>query len=169
MIKRDLLKLRPLKATPKMMRMAADDIPKKETYSCNGYTYTRETVQHDLFLRCAVQAGILKVSLFIPNIMRLGSIKPAFDVFIDRAAKKFLTFDYDKSRWLTGKLDRIDWETFYYSSADQWISKADAKKVQEYLGSKEGSYWAILDYQRGIRAEELKRRHKRQTDPWDAG
>ena len=97
MIKRDLLKLRPLKATPKMMRMAADDIPKKETYSCNGYTYTRETVQHDLFLRCAVQAGILKVSLFIPNIMRLGSIKPAFDVFIDRAAKKFLTFDYDKS------------------------------------------------------------------------
>lgn len=168
MIKRDLLKLRPLKATPKMMRMAADDIPKKETYSCNGYTYTRETVQHDLFLRCAVQAGILKVSLFIPNIMRLGSIKPAFDVFIDRAAKKFLTFDYDKSRWLTGKLDRIDWETFYYSSADRWISKADAKKVQEYLGSKEGSYWAILDYQRGIRAEELKRRHKRQTDPWDA-
>ena len=110
MIKRDLLKLRPLKATPKMMRMAADDIPKKETYSCNGYTYTRETVQHDLFLRCAVQAGILKVSLFIPNIMRLGSIKPAFDVFIDRAAKKFLTFDYDKSRWpgnwiaSTGKL-----------------------------------------------------------------
>lgn len=168
MNKRELLAFRPLKATTKMMRMAAEDIPQKVVHNHGAYSYTTETVQYDLFMRCMVQNGILKVSLFLPRIMRLGCRQPAFDLFIDREARKFLTFDHEKKRWLKGKLDRIDWYDGNYSGAERWLSKTEANIVKEYLSIEEGSYFGILKYQRGIRYDELLLRHKRQTDPWDA-
>lgn len=97
MIKRELLALRPLKATAKMMRIAAEDIPKKEVYSHGTYSYTKVTVKYDLMMRCIVQGGILKISLFLPKVMRLGSKQPAFDLYIDREVRKFLTFDHEKN------------------------------------------------------------------------
>lgn len=169
MIKRELLALRPLKATAKMMRIAAEDIPKKKVHTYGGgYTHTSVTVQYDLMMRCMVQNGILKVSLFLPKIMRLGSKQPAFDLFIDREARKFLTFDHEKKRWLTGKLDRIDWVCEGYGTIGRWISEHDAKIAAEYLGIEEGTYYGIVNYQRGIRYDELMLRHKRETAPWDA-
>lgn len=168
MIKKNLLCFRTLKATPKMMRIATKDIPREQTASNYWGSYTKVARQYDLFMRCMVQDGILKVSMFLPKALRLGARNPAFDLFIDRDARRFLTYGYENKKWLTGKLDRIDWGSDYKTLMQRWISPSDAKIVKEYLGTEKGTYWDILNYQQGIRREELMRRHKKETDPWDA-
>ena len=168
MKKKELLSLRKLYATPCMMRTAAEDIPKKRTFSYWGGTYTAEASKFDLFMRCALIGDILKVALYQPKSMRLGSRKPAFELFIDREERTFLTYDYEKKRWLTAKLDRLEWQQQYQTGATRWISDKDAKTVMSYLGTETGDYWGILKYQREIRSDELKERHRKETDPWDA-
>ena len=168
MKKKELLSLRKLYATPHMMEIAAEDIPKKRTYSYWGGTYTAEASKFDLFMRCALMGDILKVALYQPKSMRLGSRRPAFELFIDKEERKFLTYDYEKKRWLTAKLDRLEWMQQYQTQTTRWISEKDAKIVMDYLGTDTGDYWGILKFQRGIRADELKERHRKETDPWDA-
>lgn len=137
-------------------------------FAKDPYGWTHEAYEYDLFLRAVERDGVLKVALFLPRLMRLGARRPAFELYIDKAARKFLTFSLEKKKWLTGKLDRIGWEEGCWSAGKRWISDADAKLVREYLGTEKGSYQDIFDYQRGIRADELQARHKRETDPWDA-
>lgn len=168
MKKNDLLTLPILKATPAMMRMAAEDIPKKTTYKYWNGNYTREESKYDLFMRGAVREDILLVALYLPKSMRLGSRLPAYTVFMDKKADSWITYDYEKKRWLTAKLDRLFWEESYNVRTARWISEKDAKTVLNYLGTQTGDYWGILKYQQGVRADELKVRHRRETDPWDA-
>ena len=109
--------------------------------------------EYDLFLRAIERDGILKVALFLPRLMRLGARRPVFELYIDKTARKFLTYHTETKKWLTGKLDRIGWEEDYRSLGKRWLSDADAQLVREYLGSETGSYQDILNYQRGIRAD----------------
>ena len=111
MKKNDLLTLPILKATPAMMRMAAEDIPKKTTYKYWNGNYTREESKYDLFMRGAVREDILLVALYLPKSMRLGSRLPAYTVFMDKKADSWITYDYEKKRWLTAKLDRLFWKS----------------------------------------------------------
>lgn len=165
MKKQDLLNMPPLDATQMIVQMAGDDVPRKKEYP---YGRTREVYEYELFLRAVERDGILKIALFLPRLVRLGASRPAFELYIDKTARKFLTYSLEKKKWLTGKLDRIGWEEDYWNAGKRWLSDADAQLVREYLGGKEGSYQDILNYQRGIRADELRARHKRETDPWDA-
>ncbi len=167
MKKQDLLAMPRLDATPKMVSMAVGDIPQKKKYPWGG-NQTYDLYRYDLFLRTAERDGILKVALFHPRLLRLGASLPAFELYIDKAARRFLTYSLERKKWLTGKLDRLGWEPDYRSLGERWLSEADAKLVREYLDSEKGNYKDILDYQRGIRADELQVRHKKETDPWDA-
>lgn len=167
MNKKELLSIRQLRATPKMLRIAAEDCEQKRTISCWGGHYTRTGYQYDLLMRCAVQGAVLKVALFLPKLLRLGVRIPAYDVFIDREARQFLTYSHEKKKWLTGKIDRLPWERDWWDHAERWLSPADAKLVGQFFGKEAGDYWDILKFQQSIREEELVRRHKRETDPWD--
>lgn len=168
MKKKELLAIRALNATPRMVRLAAGDCVEKRTVARWGEQYTRTGCQYDLFMRCAVQDGILKVSLFLPRLLRLGARTPAYDVYLDRENRCFLTYSHEKKKWLTGKLDRLDWERDWWDNAERWLSPADAKLAGKYFGKETGGYRDILKFQQGIRDEELVRRHRRETDPWDA-
>lgn len=75
MKKGELLKLRTLKATPKMMRMAANDTIKREV----SYYNTRVSYTYGLYMRCQVLKGILKVAFFLPEYMRMESVMPAYE------------------------------------------------------------------------------------------
>lgn len=169
MKKAELQALPMLKATPAMMRAAAEDIPQKRTVHRWYYDEVQEVYQYSIFLRCIHKNGILKISLFFPKVMRLGGRSPVYDVFLDKKAFQFLTYDYVGRRWLTGKLDTIDWKETgsYCVPRKHWISKANSKLIKDYLDSEEGGLDAVLRFQRNIRAEELKQRHKRETDKWD--
>lgn len=169
MIKKQLLAMQALRATPKMMRMAAEDLPKERAVSYGGYKQKETVRAYWSFQRCVLENGILKVSMFSPKAMRLGGGLPVYDLFIDKAARKFLTYDRVNNRWLTGKLSSLDWERdgAAYDGV-RWMSPADQKLVKNYLQADTDGMYAIQKFQEDIRAEELRLRHKRETDRWDA-
>lgn len=162
MIKKELLALQPLRATVDMMETERDDIPQKLS---GGYGQYRKYAR---FARCQVEDGILKVALFFPDNLRTGGYLPSYEVFIDRTAGKFITYDRMADKWRTAKLDNLDWPYYVRATNGTWMSPADTKTVQAYLGGDRGGYNGVLDYQEEVREEALARRHKRTTDAWDA-
>lgn len=163
MKKGELLKLRTLKATPKMMRMAADDTLKREM----SYYNMRESYTYGLYMRCQVLSGILKVAFFLPEYMRMESSMPVYELYINNQAGEFLTYDRRMKKWLTAKLDMIPWPKYVAYSEKKWINPEGARTIKRYLGVSNGGYKGILEYQLQVRADELKKRHRRETDPWD--
>jgi len=151
-----------LTASSEMIRIAQEDKPTHQI----PY-WSKPSYKYDLMLRAQVQDEILVVALFLPTILRLGGDKPAYELYIDHKEHKFLTFDCENKKWLTGKLDRINWGGNWWDTRDRWISDEDANTVRNYLSSDEGNYYAILQYQRGLREEELLKRHEKETKPWD--
>lgn len=168
MKKKELLQLPELRATTQMMRLATGDklMWRKTTYfvqssACWGYEW-------GAYLRCKVFGEILKVAIFLPEYMRIGTRNAAFEVFVDRENSSFLTYDHQSKCWLTAKVDRLPWPQYVYYSEKKWVSEHDENTIQAYLGGGYGGYAGLLHYQRGIREAELERRCKRETDAWDA-
>lgn len=169
MRKSELQKLRTLKATPKMMKMAANDTPRREIYNYgwSGEQRIREIYQYGLYMRCQTLQGILKVAFFFPDTMRLGGNLPAYELFICRDTGEFLTYDRNREKWLTAKLDMLDWPPFVHYAKRKWINAEGFASIKKHLGVAHGGYYGLLEYQLRVRKDELKRRHKRETDPWD--
>lgn len=158
-----LLAMPMLTASPEMKEVAMADEPKKET-TYYGHTYTTRT--YFAFMNCLVQDGVLKAAFFLPDHLRLDGNNPAYEVFIDKENRQFLTYDHLEKKWRDAKLDRLEWPgRNYYATC--WVSEEDAALVQDYFSGERGGDLGILDFQRNVRDEQLERRHKRITDPWD--
>lgn len=168
MKKRELLAMRRLNATKKMVGIAKKDVPKK--VAVNTYWGPRQEIRrkYQLFMRCHMENGILKVALYAPDHLRIGGRQPSYEVYIDRNAGRFITYDCANNKWRDSKVDRLEWPQVTHYAPDVWISSADSKMVADYLGSEKSGYKAILAYQRKLREEARIRRHKRETDAWDA-
>ncbi|MBP1736761.1 MAG: hypothetical protein H6Q60_642 [Oscillospiraceae bacterium] len=164
MKKQILAGMKRLKATAHMMKLAAEDIPRKEK---SWYGHECEIFKRAMYLRCAVKDEILRVALFFPEHMRLGGRNPSYEVFVSKKERQFITHDFLKEKWREAKLDLLDWPSSSYHSHEKWISKADDAVIRIYLGGERGGYEGLLDFQRKIRTEQLERRHKKETDPWD--
>ena len=153
-----------LTATPEMKQQAVEDLPKKEK---SPYGYVHETFEYYTYLRCVVQDGILKVAFFFPDHLRLDGSNPVYEVYLDKEKQEFITYNCLKQKWYDAKLNRLEWQNNAYYAKKSWASEADAAIIQTYFGSKDGNAAAILDFQLAVREEQLKRRHKKETDPWD--
>ena len=158
-----LLAMPMLTASPEMKQAAMADEPKKET-TYYGHTYTTRT--YFAYMNCLVQDGILKAAFFLPDHLRLDGNNPVYEVFLDKENRQFLTYDHLEKKWRDAKLDRLEWHgRNYYATC--WVSGEDAALVQDYFSGERGGALGILDFQRNVRDEQLERRHKRITDPWD--
>lgn len=155
--------MQPLRATTEMMETEWDDIPQKIPGQ-----YWETCRKYARFARCQVESGILKMALFFPDNLRTGGYLPSYEVFVDRAAGKFTTYDRMADKWRTAKLDNLDWPHHICATEGTWMSPTEAKTVQTYLGGERGGYDGVLDYQEQLRTEALIRRHKKTTDAWDA-
>ena len=160
MKKSELLKLRTLKATPKMMEMAMEDVKIEP----NSY-YAKYKI--GLYMRCQILKGILKVAFFLPEHMKAGGRLPVYELYINKEYGQFITYDCQNNRWLTAKLDMIDWPRYVNYSDKKWINPEGYAAIKKYLNTAHGGYRGLLDYQLNVRAIELKKKHKRETDPWD--
>ena len=80
-----------LTASQEMKEVAIADEPKKET-TYYGHTYTTRT--YFAFMNCLVQDGVLKAAFFLPDHLRLDGNNPAYEVFIDKENRQFLTYDH---------------------------------------------------------------------------
>ena len=167
MRKKELLKLRNLTATSKMMRMADGDQPRQKAEGYPGWIRYYDVYQYGLYMRCQVLGGLLKAAFFLPEHMRTGGRMPAYELYIDKEEGKFLTYSRITGKWLTAKLDMISWPKYVSRSEKKWISRQGNDLVREYLGVEHGGYKGLLEYQLRVRADELKRRHKKETEPWD--
>lgn len=152
-----------LTATPEMKQAAIADEPKQHE-SPYGYHYVERTYYP--YMNCVVQDGILKAAFYLPDHLRLDGNNPAYEVFLDKKAHQFLTYDHLEKKWRDAKLDRLNWPgRNYYATC--WASEKDAAVVQDYLCGERGGDLGILDFQRNVRDEQLEQRHKRITGAWD--
>ena len=161
--KAELMEIKVLRATDKMMRLAAADTPVKNDYYRGGPIYKR-----GLYMRSHLHNGILKVAIFMPEFMRDGSRSALFEVFCDRDKEQFITYDCKNKRWLTSKLDRLYWMSWYCLPQTEWMKKSESDAIKSYFGVKHGGFRGVLDFQQKIREDALVLRHKKETDPWDA-
>ena len=152
-----------LTATPEMKQAAIADEPKQHE-SPYGYRYVERTYYP--YMNCDVQDGILKAAFYLPEHLRLDGNNPAYEVFLDKKADQFLTYDHIEKKWRDAKLDRLNWPgRNYYATC--WASEKDAAVVQDYRCGYRGGDLGILDFQRNVRDEQLEQRHKRITGAWD--
>ena len=163
MKKSSLLKLMDLPATEEMLAVAREYVPVKVGSGWN----TSYQCQYSGFARSAVEGGILKVTLYDPDAMRLGGTLPVYEIFMEKEKQQFLTYDRTCNEWRTAKIDCLEWQA--KGSNNVWVSAVDDAQIRKYLGSDEKSvYQSILKFQRAVREVELDRRHRKETDPWDA-
>lgn len=167
MKKKELEALRIIKATPLMKRAAADDPVVKTQHGSGSYKWTKKSCKYKFFIRAIVENNILKVGIFRHDLLDLGGKLPAFELYISRDERRWLTYDRLKGKWRTAKINLLDWSWSPYSTKSVWIKPADAKIIQTYLGTEKTGYDGLLEYQCKIEAENLKLRHKKETDPWD--
>lgn len=163
MIKKVLKNMPVLKATPTMLRRAMEDKPKE----VRQYEYYKK-YKHWMQLRCCVQNGILKISCFLTDNMRFGGTLSVYDIYCNYKTKEYLTYSRQKDKWLTASLYRLDWPTYWLSIENVYVSREAKKTIRKYFHTEKCGLDALDDFQKDILAENLKLRHKKETDPWDA-
>ena len=82
-MKKDVLKkLRTLKATDTMMKIAGMDVPRLHHF---GYSNrTCDAYKYGIYMRCQILSGILKVAFFLADEMRRGINRPVYELFINK-------------------------------------------------------------------------------------
>ncbi len=163
MKKEELKKLRTLNATAAMMRRANADVPKRVQSWGNGYHLE---YKYGIYVRVQILKGILKAAFFLTEQMRSGGTKPIYEVFINKETGEFITWDANQQKWRNAKLDMLEWPEYHYHSG-KYSNAETNKSIKRYLGVEQGGFAGILKYQLSVREDELKQKHKRETNPWD--
>ena len=164
MRKQELLQFQKQKATPSMMKWAQQD-ELKDRYNCR---YSDCRGYHvSMYIRCLIERDILKVSFFLTGQMKTGGNLPAYELYLDKKNMCFITYDCIEKKWRNAKLDMLSWPRYVQYSDNRWISSKDYKRIKDYLETKQGGYAGLVEFQLKVREEELKQRHRRETDPWD--
>lgn len=164
MIKKELLKMPKLKATQYMLRRAKMDKPKSNV---SDY-YHHKKYNNWLYLRCCVKKGVLKVSFFLTETMRLGGTKPLYDIYFDKKNKKYITYSCQNEKWLTASICYLKWPTPWFASEGVYVCRETNKTLRKYFNTEEKGIEILTQYQNRVMAENLERKHRKQTDVWDA-
>ena len=106
MKKSSLLKMKNLPATEEMLAVAREDVPVKVGSGWN----TSYRCRYSGFARSSVEGGILKVTLYDPDAMRLGGTLPVYEIFMEKEKQQFLTYDRAHDKWRTAKIDYLEWQ-----------------------------------------------------------
>lgn len=166
MIKKELRKLRKLYPTKTMMQKADVDVPELVERKNSWRKEELYRYKYGIYMRCQILGGILKVSFFLAEKMRLGDPGPVYELFINKETGEFLTWDVGKEKWRNAKVDMLDWPEYTWYSG-RYINPEGYRSIKSYLGTESGGYKGILEWQQSVRKEELKARHRRETEPWD--
>lgn len=173
MKKKELLAMRALNATPRMMQLVQEDPGEKKVVR---YTYSKGKTVYDVYqryqyYRAAVNNGILKVAVFSRKYLAAGAIKPEYEIYISKEENTHLTYDPVNKKWKTGKIDSLKYEldngAMYGNKT--WASDNTKRIVNEYLGTgKKEVKEAILSFQNDVGKERLRKKHKTELEQIDA-
>lgn len=152
-------------ATDNMMKMVEKDIPVIEKYLVGE---KRGFWGSKIYIRVKQIEKVLKVTFYSVRDMRFGNRRPIYELLIEKESDKFFTWDAENRIWKTAMVDKLDRIPYVsWPVSDDHISPEDNQLLGQYLGVNEKGYFGILSYQRKVREEQLKVRHKRETDAWD--
>lgn len=165
MKKSELLKMKPQYATSAMMRAAANDIPIREKCYYSNRDYI-DRYKYNCHVRGKYDNEIVRIAIFLTENMRLGYKKPTFEVYIDTIKRDFITYDYKHNKWSNAKIDMLPWQEWNYYLKNH-SSREFNKFIKKHLHTEKTGLKGVLEWQRGVRKEQLKERHKKETDPWD--
>lgn len=127
-----------LPATEEMLAVAREDVPVKVGSGWNTFYRCR----YSGFVRSAVEGGILKVTLYDPDAMRLGGTLPVYEIFMEKEKQQFLTYDRTRNEWRAAKIDYLEWQA--KGSNNVWISTVDNAQIRQYLASDEKAYIGLF-------------------------
>ncbi|WP_373266033.1 PcfJ domain-containing protein [Hungatella hathewayi] len=159
MIRKKLRALAELPPTSEMFRLAGQDVPQKSVIGPDTY-------QHEIYIRGQIMDGILKAAFYLARDLRIGAIRPVYEVYIDEKAGKFLTWDVVHEKWRSSMLINLEWPR-YIDRTNSYINTEENEDIKKYLGVTEDGYHGILGYQERLREEALAEKHRRKTALWD--
>lgn len=160
----ELKKLRKLNATPAMIKKAAEDHPVPKLVGWSNRK--QDSYKYGVYIRAQYLQGYLKVVFFLADLMRTGDVTPRYELYINDQTGEFVTWDCEKRQWRNAKIDMLDWPEYKYHSGT-YSNNDTNSNIKNYLKVENGGLKGILDFQLSQRAAELKKRHRRETDPWD--
>ena len=164
MNKKQLLKMPRLKATSKMFQLAKEDKPVIKRYG----RYETRFYQRWLYLRCCTKNDILKLSCFLAGPLREKESLPKYEIYFSKSERTYLTYDVENSKWLTGSFERLEWPSYRYHRSYFWCDRETRKRICQYFNNGDTDVLKIIKgFQSEVMEERLKRRHKKETDPWD--
>lgn len=161
MNKKKLLSLRTLNATDKMMELAKEDMPRAAGWNGQEHEY-----KYGMYLRCQQLSGILKISIFFCEELKQGITEAYYDLFCNPEGDEWITYDRREETWKTAKLDMLYKPSYVYYSG-KYMNPEGIRAIKHILKVQNGGYRGILSWQLKIREDELKQKHRRETDPWD--
>lgn len=172
MKKKELLAMKKMYVTQKMMEIMYEDTGERET---TNFTYSKNITyiayKWYLYYRVIVENGILKVAVFTRKRMVAGDRNPQYEIYLSKDEKTHLTYEVDKRKWRTGKINMLDYDTEQYGRYGKkpWVSDGDKKKINDYLGygNKEAKE-AILTFQCDIAKEKIKQKYRSEQEQIDA-
>lgn len=172
MKKKELAAMRRLRASEEILDVMRNDHDewKIERWGL-GYESKFLTCRFLLYFRAEVEKEILKVFVFSKKWLLAGNRDPEYIIFLDKKKEEFLTLDTTEDKWKTAKIDMLHYDTKGYSrfySMKNYQSENTRRIVNSYLGTGNLEVKkAVLDFQCEIRGEELRRKHKRETEAID--
>lgn len=171
MIKKKLLELKKLVASDEMKELVRQD---------TGEEYTRRWGRNDvekymlyeryLYFSAIVQNEILKIACFTRKDIARGCYEPEYEIYISKAEEKWLTYSTKDGRWLTAKIDNLEFDLGegWRHGNYPWQSESTKKKVNDYLGTDSLPVkMAVLMFQNDVKKEEAKRKMRGITDMID--
>ena len=170
MKKKNLLAMKKLQATPKMLKDAEDNpIEEKKVRLPYGYTKVK-TSRYGRYFRAVQQGEILKVSIFLQRELERGDKSPRYDVYCDKKNKEYTTYEYGERKWRTAKIDNLDYPGLnYLTEGLNWQQDKDRKLANDYFetGQNKDIYEAVLRFQAEIKADQLRQKHRNELEAID--
>lgn len=164
MNKAELLNMKPVLATSAMMKAASES---KTVYAPYDKAHKTPIFKTAIMFRGRYESGILMISIFRTKDMRLGAKTPKYTVYMDVTNRQFITWDHTAKKWREAMLYNLSQIWPYYSES-KTDDSAIVQLVKRHLKTEKQGYKGIHEWQSAIREDQLRARHKRETDPWDA-
>lgn len=174
MKKKELRRMKPLYATPRMMELVREDTgTQKEALHTYAPSVKYMEYKYNLYYRAVVENNILKVAVFTRKQMAAGEQMPQYEIYLSKEENTHLTYALREEKWRTGKINTLDYDIgrlpYGTYAKKPWASETDKKKINTYLGTgnKEAKE-AVLTFQCGVGKDRLIKKYKSELEKIDS-
>lgn len=178
MRKAELRQLGRINATHHMIVLANEK--GKYTYKSTWGSKIQRSGRCDLLVRCQQQSGILMVSLFLPERVRIGETAPTYEIYCDTERKKYITRilrNGQEEKWTGAMADNLKEIDPIYTTAYSgwykgmkervWQDPREEEAIKRILHTQHPGLRGLVEWQHRIKEEKIKEKEAKEKAPWD--